>query len=81
MHGREGYEVLSITDTITKLIVSRFRFIGEIISELKKVVWLTRREAAYLTFLVLIVAFLAGLVLGAFDYGFTALVDNIFIGK
>ena len=65
---------------IAKRISSRFRFIGETISELKKVVWLTRREAAYLTFLVLIVSAAAGLLLGAFDYGFTTLVDKLFIG-
>ena len=60
---------------------SRFRFVGEIISELKKVVWLSKREAAYLTALVLIVAIAAGLVLGAFDYGFTDLVDKLFLGR
>ena len=60
---------------------SRFRFIGETINELKKVVWLTRREAIYLTALVLIVAGAVGLVLGALDYGFTRLVDNIFLGR
>jgi len=60
---------------------SRFRFIGETISELKKVVWLTRREAIYLTVLVLIVAGAVGLILGALDYGFTRLVDNIFLGR
>ena len=59
---------------------SRFRFIGETIAELKKVVWLTRREAAYLTFLVLLVAITVGLILGAFDYGFTRLVDTFFLG-
>ena len=53
---------------------SRFRFIGETIAELKKVVWLTRREAAYLTFLVLVVAITVGLILGAFDLGFDRLV-------
>ena len=58
-----------------------FNYIGEIINELKKVVWLTRREAAYLTVLVLIVAIVAGIVLGALDYGFTDLVDKIFLGK
>ena len=57
------------------------RYIGEIISELKKVVWLTRREAAYLTVLVLVVAGSIGLLLGLLDYGFTALVDTIFLGK
>jgi len=58
----------------------RFRFISEIIAELKKVVWLTRRETAYLTVLVLIVAVTVGLVLGIIDYGFTKLVDGVFLG-
>jgi preprotein translocase subunit SecE len=58
-----------------------FTYIGEIINELKKVVWLTRRETAYLTVLVIIVSISAGIVLGALDYGFTNLVDKIFLGK
>ena len=65
----------------TKRSGSRFRFISETIAELKKVVWLTKREAAYLTVLVLIVAIAVGLILGAIDYGFTGLVDKVFIGK
>jgi len=60
---------------------SRFSIIGETIAELKKVVWLTRREAAYLTFLVLVVAIIVGIILGAFDYGFTRLVDEFFLGR
>jgi preprotein translocase subunit SecE len=60
---------------------SRFSFIGEIIAELKKVVWLTRREAAYLAFLVLVVTIIVSLVLGGFDYGFTNLVDKFFLGR
>jgi len=62
----------------TKRSGSRFRFIGETIGELRKVVWLTRREALYLTFLVLIVAAVAGLILGVLDYGFTHLVESLF---
>jgi len=58
---------------------SRLRFIGETIAELRKVVWLTRREAAYLTGLVLLVAITVGLILGVIDYGFTKLVD-VFVG-
>ena len=58
-----------------------FRYVGETVNELKKVVWLTRREAAYLTALVLVVAGAAGIVLGTLDYGFTALVDKIFLGN
>ncbi len=59
----------------------RFRFLGEIISELKKVVWLSRREVAYLTILVVIVSVAAGLLLGALDYGFAALVERVFLGR
>lgn len=59
---------------------TRFKFITETIAELKKVVWLTRREAAYLTGLVLIVSIIVGAILGVVDFGFTQLVNNIFIG-
>lgn len=63
----------------TKQSSSRFKFIGETISELKKVVWLSRREALYLTFLVLVVSIIAGVVLGFIDFGFTALVERFFL--
>jgi preprotein translocase subunit SecE len=58
-----------------------FNYISEIINELKKVVWLTRREIAYLTGLVLVVTIIAGIILGALDFGFSELVTRIFIGK
>ncbi len=60
---------------------SKFRYVGEIINELKKVVWLSRREAAYLTVLVVIVSVAAGLILGLLDYSFTGLIDKIFLGR
>jgi len=69
-----------MTPSAAKRSGLRFRFFSETIAELKKVVWLTRREATYLTVLVLIVAVTVGLVLGAIDYGFTNLVDKLFIG-
>ena len=69
-----------MTRSVTKRSSFRFRFFGEIIAELKKVVWLTRREAAYLTLLVLIVSIAMGLFLGAIDYGFTNLVSKVFLG-
>lgn len=56
-----------------------FTYIGEIVNELKKVVWLSRREVVYLTGLVLLVTIVAGVILGALDFGFSALVDKIFI--
>jgi preprotein translocase subunit SecE len=60
---------------------SRLRFIGDIITELKKVVWLSRREVLYLSTLVLIISVAAGLVLGAIDFGFSALVENVLVGR
>jgi len=67
--------------TYAKQRGSRFRFISEVISELKKVVWLSRREAIYLTTLVLIIVVAAGLVLGAVDYGLARLVSGLFLGR
>jgi preprotein translocase subunit SecE len=57
-----------------------FSYVGEIINELKKVVWLTRREIVYLTGMVLIVVIITGIILGALDFGFTQLVNRIFLG-
>ena len=62
-------------------LASRFRFISDTIAELKKVVWLTRREALYLTVLVLIIAAISGVFLGLIDYGFAALVGKVFLGR
>ena len=59
----------------------RFRLIRDTIAELRKVVWLSRREVAYLTGLVLIVSIAAGLVLGFIDYGFTELINGLFLGR
>lgn len=56
-----------------------FSYIGEIVSELKKVVWLTRREIAYLTVLVIVVTVVMGIILGALDFGFSELVDKLFL--
>ena len=58
-----------------------FNYISEIVNELKKVVWLTRREIAYLTGLVLVVTIIAGIVLGSLDFSFTELVNRIFVGR
>ena len=69
-----------MTQHTAKRSGSRFRFISESVAELKKVVWLTRREAAYLTALVLIVAAAAAIFLGALDYGFSSLVNFFFLG-
>jgi preprotein translocase subunit SecE len=49
------------------------QFIGEIRSELRKVVWPTRREAFNLTALVIAISVVVGLILGVMDYAFAEL--------
>jgi preprotein translocase subunit SecE len=55
------------------------RFFTGIWFELKKVVWLSRREVAYLTLIVLAVSIAAGVVLGLFDWGFSTAVDKFIL--
>jgi len=58
-----------------------FSYFGEIFTELKKVVWLTRREIVYLTAMVVLVTIIAGAVLGGLDFLFSELVSRVFIGS
>jgi preprotein translocase subunit SecE len=53
----------------------RFSFFRDIFSELKKVTWPTRRQAAYLTAIVVAACLIVGIILGSIDYGFTKLVE------
>ena len=57
----------------------RFKFIGETISELRKVVWPTRQEATYLTTLVIVVTVAVAIVLYLCDYGFSELMNVILL--
>ncbi len=57
----------------------RFKFIGEVVAELKKVTWLSRREATYLTTLVIIFTVIVAIVLGVIDYGFSKLMEAILV--
>lgn len=57
----------------------RLNFIGETITELKKVVWLTWPEVYRLTALVLIITIAVGLVLGVIDFSFSKLVSSFFL--
>ncbi|UCG55366.1 MAG: preprotein translocase subunit SecE [Dehalococcoidia bacterium] len=70
-----------MANPVIKKNKSRFGFINETIAELKKVAWLSRREAFYLTGLVLLVAITVGAILGAIDYGFSFIVDELIISK
>jgi preprotein translocase SecE subunit len=64
---------------VVKTASNRWKFITGIWAELKKVVWLSRKEVTYLTTLVLIVAIIAGAFLWAVDLGFTTLVDKLLL--
>jgi preprotein translocase SecE subunit len=59
----------------------RFKVIGESIAELRKVTWLSRREAIYLTALVLVFSAVVGAILGGLDFLFSFLVNKFFIGS
>jgi len=58
---------------------TRFRFFGDIIGELRKVVWPTRQEAIRLTLMVLAVCIVVGLIMFGVDYGFARLVGDVFL--
>jgi preprotein translocase subunit SecE len=69
---------MAVQNTATSAGKSRFKFVSEIISELKKVVWLSRKESVYLTALVLLLAIVLGLILGACDWGFAQAAKAVF---
>jgi preprotein translocase subunit SecE len=52
----------------------------ETIGELHKVNWPTRKEALRLTWIVILVMFIMGAVLGLLDFGFTKLI-SLLVGK
>ncbi len=55
-------------------------FFRETRAELRKVQWPTWQEAWYLTRMVVLVTFLSGVILGAFDWLFSQLVRILVIG-
>lgn len=71
----------SVQRTAARKSVAKPGFISDTIAELKKAIWLSRQEVAYLTGLVLIVVIVVGALLGVVDFGFSKLVDVLFIGR
>jgi preprotein translocase subunit SecE len=59
---------------------TKVNFFSDTISELKKVTWLSRREVIYLSGLVLLVTVIVGVFLALVDFGFTRLIEGVFIG-
>ena len=58
---------------------SRLAFVGEVWSELTKVTWPSREDAARLTVLVLGVSAVVGVFLALWDLGFSELVERVFL--
>jgi preprotein translocase subunit SecE len=58
----------------------KVNFFSDTVSELKKVTWLSRREIVYLSTLVLLVTVVVGVFLALVDFGFTRLINGVFLG-
>lgn len=56
-----------------------FKFFSEVITELRKVSWLSRQELIRLGFMVIVVTVAAGIVLGLVDYGFSKLIKVVLL--
>ena len=52
-----------------------FRFIGDVIGELRRVTWPTREETVRLTVMVIAVAAVVGMFLGLIDLAFSRIFD------
>jgi len=59
---------------------SRFAFFSDVVGELRKVTWPSRRDTVRLTIMVIAVCVVVGLFLGALDYGFAELVAKVLLG-
>ena len=57
----------------------RLKFIGETISELRKVVWPTRQETTYLTTIVIVVTVAMAITLWVIDLGFSEVMNVILL--
>ena len=55
------------------------RFVGEIIDELRKVVWPSRQETRNLTTVVVVLAVAVGAFLGVIDLAFSKLIENVLL--
>ncbi len=51
------------------------KFLGQVRSELKKVVWPNKKEVIRMTTTVIIVSLMVSLYIGALDYGFTKIME------
>ena len=58
--------------------LNRFRFIADVVSELRKVSWPTKEETKRLTTMVIIVSVAMGILLGLVDEAFSLTAKSLF---
>ncbi len=58
---------------------SKLAFFSEVIAELKKVAWPSRKEAIRLTLIVILITVAMGIILGIIDYGFSKFIDLVLL--
>jgi preprotein translocase SecE subunit len=63
------------------LLSWRPRFLMDVASELRKVIWPKREDVTHLTFVIVIVTIFIGAVLGLIDISFSWLIDKAILSK
>src|SRR5260370_34525849 len=59
----------------------RPRFLMDVISELRKVIWPKREDVTHLTFVIVVVTIMIGAVLGLIDISFSWIIDKAILSK
>jgi preprotein translocase subunit SecE len=59
----------------------RPRFLMDVISELRKVIWPKRQDVTHLTFVIVVVTIMIGAVLGLIDISFSWIIDKAILSK
>jgi len=77
--ARGGNQLRSMMEDGQTRRRGRLQFFGEIYSELTRVTWPDRQDAARLAGLVIIVAAVMGVFLGLWDFAFKQIVEGLFL--
>jgi preprotein translocase subunit SecE len=77
--ARGGNQLRSMMEDGQTRRRGRLQFFGEIYSELTRVTWPDRQDAARLAGLVIIVAAVMGVFLGLWDFAFQQIVEGLFL--
>lgn len=76
--AKEEKSIVKKPNFFERMVERIRRYFGETSGELRKVSWPTRREAWYLTIVVLIVTGIMAIILGGFDFIFSKFFEWLF---